>query len=284
MGFGPSGVSVRPGDRWPVDVVWGADGAIGEDLIAVFRWTDSHGSLLSETQMPIGTSNYPTGAWIPAIALRQHYDVPLPDNPPAEIRAQLLVLGSGSEFLPIAKSSSATQPLSRPYPSPGDSLEWVAQVPTSYDLAAVRVTPTEHSFSRPDVQQPLAVQLSDKFAAIGFTKPEPARKTVDVVIYWQALEVTQANYKIFVHLVDSNDQVLAQHDGEPANDFRPTSGWLLGEFIVDQHRISVGSVPPGTYRIEIGMYDPQTNIRLPVLMNRVPQPDGRAVIGTVTFP
>jgi hypothetical protein len=163
-------------------------------------------------------------------------------------------------------------------------LEWTAQVPASFDLAAIRVAPSEHSYSRPDVQYPLAVQLSDKFAAIGFTQPVPSRKTVDVSIYWQALGVTQTNYKVFVHLIDSNGQVLAQHDGEPANDFRPTSGWLPGEFILDQHRISFGSLPPGTYRIEIGMYDPQTSIRLPALMNRAPQPDGRAVIGTVTLP
>ncbi len=45
----------------------------------------------------------------------------------------------------------------------------------------------------------------------------------------------------------------------------PTMLWVVGEIVVDDYEIRVDTgAPPGSYMIEVGMYDPETMARLPV--------------------
>jgi hypothetical protein len=69
---------------------------------------------------------------------------------------------------------------------------------------------------------------------------------------------------------DQNRSFLwGQQDNEPVSGARPTSTWRNDEVIVDSYAILVGpSTPPGAYSIEIGLYDPATLERLPVLDDR----------------
>ena len=66
---------------------------------------------------------------------------------------------------------------------------------------------------------------------------------------------------MFTHLNNMTDTtgVYAQHDGDPANGQAPTTGWLAGEYIEDEHILPIApSVAPGEYRLAVGMYDPET--------------------------
>lgn len=96
----------------------------------------------------------------------------------------------------------------------------------------------------------------------------------EVVLTWLALRRPAADYKVFVHLVDLNGKLWAQHDGEPGYFFSPTTRWQRGEIIEDRHSLTwTDEPPPGRYQLRVGLYDPTTGDRLPVL-----DPDG-AVIG-----
>lgn len=80
---------------------------------------------------------------------------------------------------------------------------------------------------------------------------------------WTAVTPPEANYKVFVHLVDLAGRIVAQHDGEPQGGFRPTAGWAPAEEISDKLGlvIPVGT-PPGTYSLLVGLYRPETGERL----------------------
>jgi hypothetical protein len=67
------------------------------------------------------------------------------------------------------------------------------------------------------------------------------------------------SYHIFVHAVDEDGQLLAQSDGEPAGWTRPTTGWAVGEYIVDEHSLVM---PPGVTALRVGVYDPDSGRRL----------------------
>jgi hypothetical protein len=77
-----------------------------------------------------------------------------------------------------------------------------------------------------------------------------------VTLVWQALKDTGHDYKVFVHLLNSEGQLVAQSDAVPANWTRPTNDWQIGEFVTDTHTLDLGpDLPPGLYRLRAGMYD-----------------------------
>ena len=84
---------------------------------------------------------------------------------------------------------------------------------------------------------------------------------VIVTLVWRAATVPALDYTAFVHLIDSDDRLVAQTDRPPAG--YPTSDWGAGEVIVDHFRIDLEpDTGPGTYRLMTGFYDPATVERL----------------------
>lgn len=80
---------------------------------------------------------------------------------------------------------------------------------------------------------------------------------------WQAERQPEADYALFVQLLDPRDQVVAQRDAPPGDS--PTSQWQPGQQIVDNHGLLVShGTAPGDYSLILGMYNPQTGERLPV--------------------
>ncbi len=78
---------------------------------------------------------------------------------------------------------------------------------------------------------------------------------------WQAERQPDANYTVFVQLLDPRDQVVAQRDAPPGDS--PTSQWPPGVEIVDNHGVLVPhGTAPGDYRLILGMYNPETGERL----------------------
>ena len=58
--------------------------------------------------------------------------------------------------------------------------------------------------------------------------------------------------------------LLAQHDGQPVGELRPTNTWQAGEIVIDQFAIPIPTdAPAGEYRLRIGLYLPGTGQRLP---------------------
>ena len=58
--------------------------------------------------------------------------------------------------------------------------------------------------------------------------------------------------------------MAAQKDAPPQNGANPTSSWAPGERVVDVLQLQVSAdAQPGTYRLQMGFYDPQTGQRVP---------------------
>ncbi|MBX3049977.1 MAG: hypothetical protein KF753_00810 [Caldilineaceae bacterium] len=85
-----------------------------------------------------------------------------------------------------------------------------------------------------------------------------------VALEWESLTSVKQDYRVFVHLLDSNGTKLAQRDGQPVLWLRPTSGWQPGERIVDRYGLLLpDDLPAGEYRVAVGLYDPETGERQP---------------------
>ena len=84
-----------------------------------------------------------------------------------------------------------------------------------------------------------------------------------VTLFWRADRLVQEDYKIFLHLLDSEGQILAQQDSPPVGGSVPTTEWGEGEIIPDNHGVFIPwGTPPGEYHLVVGMYLPTTGERL----------------------
>lgn len=100
------------------------------------------------------------------------------------------------------------------------------------------------------------------YALLPETKPEGE---LLLELYWESLQAVQDNYQVFVHILNANDDKLAQRDGQPVQWMRPTSTWRPGERIVDRYGMMLpADLPVGSYTIAVGLYDPVSGQRLPV--------------------
>ncbi|HLV34947.1 MAG TPA: hypothetical protein VKY59_07540, partial [Spirillospora sp.] len=93
-------------------------------------------------------------------------------------------------------------------------------------------------------------------------------ESVDFTFYWNAPTTPDNNYSLFIHLVPADEYtVLAQVDGAPAVPERLTLTWDdPGETLISPtFTLNIpADVPPGDYRVMIGLYQFESGVRLPV--------------------
>ena len=100
---------------------------------------------------------------------------------------------------------------------------------------------------------------------------------------WRAQATVRQKLKVFTHLFQELG-IVAQHDGQPVGELRPTFTWQVGERIIDQFAIRLPSeAKPGEYHLRIGLYDADTQARLPVQLSDGTQAE-YYVGGKITIP
>ena len=125
------------------------------------------------------------------------------------------------------------------------------------------------------IAHPLEAVFGDGVRLLGYDLEAEALEpggTVYLTLYWQARHPVEQRYKVFTHVLGeafnagSGNFVWGQQDNEPVSDTRPTSTWRTDEVVVDSYAILLDpQAPDGRYALEIGLYNPATIERLPVL-------------------
>ena len=115
-------------------------------------------------------------------------------------------------------------------------------------------------------RQEADIALDDQVSLTTYALSSREVESGDVLqlqLAWQAEQVPETDYTVFVQLLDQRNQVVAQHDAPPLSGERPTSGWQPGEIVLDNRGILIPpGTAPGDYRLIAGMYDPATGERL----------------------
>ena len=120
----------------------------------------------------------------------------------------------------------------------------------------VQALPADHTVS---------YQVGDEVALIGYDwRPAARGGTAHLTLYWKALRPPQLNYQVFVHLRDQAGAVVAQSDKLNPGDF-PARRWPLDRYVRDAHQLPIpASLPPGEYRLAVGLWKMADNERLSV--------------------
>jgi len=148
-------------------------------------------------------------------------------------------------------------------------------------IARVKVNPRPHAFARPSPAFKAEATFGSLAELIGYDLEALAPSgekigpelggtlrvrrgwTIHLTLYWHPIGTTDKFYSVFVHLVDEKGQDVAYGDSPPVNGQTPTTSWVPGEYIADPHFILIPeSLPPGLYRLQVGLYLPPYGPRL----------------------
>jgi hypothetical protein len=125
---------------------------------------------------------------------------------------------------------------------------------------------------QPDGGSPPLANLGDQVLLLSYRIKSPQVKAggeVCLTLYWQAIRRMDTSYTVFTHFLSEDGNIWGQKDNPPASGQSPTLRWLEDEVIEDRYVIPVQTdTPPGTYQIQVGMYDPNSMERLPLLDQR----------------
>ena len=103
-------------------------------------------------------------------------------------------------------------------------------------------------------------------ALVGYDLDRPAYRPGDIVylqLWWRATATVPADWTVFTHLLGppkaDGSIVWAGRDARPGQGSAPTTAWQPGDLILDEYQLQLpADAPPGSYRIEVGLYDPAT--------------------------
>jgi hypothetical protein len=219
-----------------VNVAWATQQSPSMDYQVCLELVDDGGQLAHQSCMPV-SGEWPTSQLNAGEIVRASYTVWIePFLPGGAYRLMVHLAEPGSER-PIGETALAgdivVQPLPRVFTPPAGiaevGAEW--QVPIRLLGYELDLTPTE----------------------------------LGVTLHWQADERPGKSYKVFVHMVDPTTGMIAvQQDAVPRQWTYHTSFWERGEVVADPYRLSLEGVPPGRYRLLVGLYE-ETGARLPVI-------------------
>ncbi|RMG86056.1 MAG: hypothetical protein D6712_08385 [Chloroflexi bacterium] len=83
-----------------------------------------------------------------------------------------------------------------------------------------------------------------------------AGDVLQIQLNWQTDAVLEARYKVFLHLVNSEGQLVAQRDSEPGGGSAITPTWQPQQTVVDNHALVLPvDLPAGEYTLLVGLYD-----------------------------
>lgn len=160
------------------------------------------------------------------------------------------------------------------------------------DIIATGLTPTSTPTTRPRVTfGPIRLlgatygRLTEDTSGPELRADMPIRPgdILGMTAFWTTLApVLPTDYMVFVHLRNAEGQNVVQRDTPPWQGLFPPSSWRRGRLIVESLDIALPStLPPGEYRLVLGLYNSRDQTRYPAVMNGERLPNDEVEVGVV---
>lgn len=294
--------SARPGERLRVQglVQLSGQGAAGgpgaTPPVLRARLVDAQGNTVREASAPLGL---PFGesagqdpvrgavlgwkldlllpAGLPGGRYRVQVSADTPEARTATIRWERLL--HPSVWRPVESGEDALAPAPAPrWPRPAGRPAgggWV-------EVGEVLVQGRTPDLRPPRPQHVLSVRAGEAIQLVGYdvstTSMQPG-ETLYLTLYWRCTAAMESSYTVFTHLLDPSGRLRGQHDDIPHRGELPTTSWVAGEYIADHYELQLAAdAPPGTYWLEVGMYDARTLVRLPLFADGARLEDDRVLL------
>ncbi len=251
---------VRPGHSLPVFLYWHSSSYDPETRYEL-ELVGPDGEIWDQESSSPGPEWLTADAWQDDATIREIVGLSFP----AEAEAGRYQL---RWRLTAADGTVPGRPSWRPW-----STEWV-------NYGTIELQPWPLVTELPNADNVINAEFGSDIILYGYDLPETEINpgdTLDLRLYWQATDQPSDNLLAFVHLISPEDGVIiSQLDRIPANWLRPTPGWRPEEIIVDEYELIIPEdVPSGSYQLFTGLFDPETQMRLPVVIRGESQQDDR---------
>ncbi len=233
----PPSLTLHTGDSFGLETYWQAQGtpATDDEICFVLQQPDRTVPLRCVGPVP----GFPTQKWRTDDVWRAGHAMRIPPQTEAGDYA-VLITGTHGSALPIGR---------------------------------INVTAPTRTFVLPEsiTLEPQTFDNGVALAGYRIDADVKAGQPITVTLFWHTGAPLEARLKVFVQLVDAQNNRIAGNDQMPGGEMaeRPTTDWVAGEFIADTHHFEVpADLPAGEYKLLIGLYDEGT-------LKRVTLTDGR---------
>ncbi len=221
IGYQAKPEHVKAGEPIEVATYWRTAAADVAPSSGVIALISPDGQVVGRSELLLGSDAYPADVWTSGEIVATRFRVPTRTEHPTIATVQLTV---GNQSTPI-------------------------------DLGHVAVFADRAC----ETDRTVDVTFGGSIKLIGYHIEEGTAPRI--VLCWQALQTTPADYTVFVHVPGESGAISG--DAQPVAGNYPTSAWQPGEVIEDVHLLPPGSdlkVP----RASIGLYRLATGERLPI--------------------
>lgn len=239
---------VDVGDGFEVSLYWEGRQPMQESYVVALRLLDVDGAVIAGVDTLPYQNRYQTPVWPVARPFQDTYHLPLPETAVPGLATLAITLYPWRQTespLPVSVNGQPIGP--------------------SVTLATVKIRGEAQVKQAPE--NSVQINFGSQLQLLGYDAPtEVTDATFAVTLHWQAVEPDGQNYTIFMHLLDAQGNLVTQADGPPQNGRYPTTILEPGEQLVDTHRFTLPQgLPSGEYQILMGVYHPETGLRLPAI-------------------
>ncbi len=150
------------------------------------------------------------------------------------------------------------------------------------DRLKVPLTETIPNLPKPDE----AIEFADSSGSLiemsGFHITVQAQ-TLVLSVNWLAQQTLTMDHTLFIHVVDANEEIVAQLDSQPRSGNYPTGIWDAGEVIPDSYQLPLNNLQADQYDVYIGWYTLPNAERLTATVNAAPTSDNRVLLERVSL-
>jgi len=259
-----------PGEDLDLLIHWRTAAKLERDysvsLALVDRW---QGGVWAKADSQPMHGGAPTSSWLPGEDIADEHRLSIPSDAP---------YGPYQIWVGMSLRRTADAMDLPVYDGAGNSLGLTAP------LVPIKVPPA-HPSSCLAAMETIVASFSDiakleSFHLEGVAQPG---STLAVHLCWQAMTSWADDRTVFVHMLDSQGNLVTQADGQPDGGRYPLSIWEAGESIPDTHSLRLPeNLVPGLYQIRVGLYDWRTGERLPAFTAQTSRyPDDSVPLTTV---
>lgn len=239
---------VNVGESFRVSLFWEGRQPMQESYVMALRLLDVDGEVIAGMDTLPYQNRYQTPSWAVQKPFQDTYHLPIPET--AEP-------GLATLSITVYPWRQTEKPL----------LVWVDGQPVgpSINLTTVKIRSNAQIDQEPE--NSVLVNFGQQIQLFGYDIPSQVTGgQFEVSLYWQAVAPDGQDYTIFMHLVDDQGNLMAQADGPPQNGRYPTSILETSEQILDTHLFDLpDDLQSGSYQILMGVYHPETGVRLPAV-------------------